>query len=582
MKKKLILFASMYYACFSAQQNKVGINTDNPSATLDIVSKANTSATKALKISNSSNTEMVTVRDNGQVGINQATPETDALLELKSTNKSLLLTRVTNATDVATPVNGMMVYDITQKCVRAYENAAWSGCLSAGGSTVTNPPTYGSERTPCSGLADVRDFSFSNNALKSYAYPMFISGDGYIYGGWMQDLYGMTGLGNTYTGDVSTTYNYSTNDLHSAYPAANILKNLPNAKWKRIMGSTGLGNYMYGITEDGKMYVWGTNNYTSGNFPLSGTLATFTNRTQAETPREIVNPDGNQWKEFYTTSEYIFAVDHTGKWWSWGGRTSQVYNAISFAYSPVATASYYLTPRAAAALVPAPKYDPNMEETFAAFQGNSAVSFVYIGTDNKLYPYGENVGVYGGAFVNTPQQITMPTGVTPIKVMAIFQMANFLILGDNGIIYRVGNGTATIPATGFTAVAFTTNTYNFKDFIIANNNTSILGVPKNGGDMVKLTYSYTASGFTTPTATTLLGTGRLNPVKLWNDTSENLLIKDGNSGNTYIYRWSPLTGTSWPTKAIGFNMSGTTDTNYDPNNTALNALGPFKLINCQN
>lgn len=138
MKKKIILFAGLCSVLISAQQGKVGINTENPSATLDIVSKANTSATKALRIGNSSSTEMVTVRDNGQVGINQASPAADALLELNSTNKSLLLTRVNNATDVANPVNGMLVYDITQKCVRAYENSAWSGCLSASGGNGGN------------------------------------------------------------------------------------------------------------------------------------------------------------------------------------------------------------------------------------------------------------------------------------------------------------------------------------------------------------------------------------------------------------------------------------------------------------
>lgn len=130
MKKKSFFRIGLAMGVSSFIYGQVGINTNNPSATLDLVSKGNTSSKKALKISNSSNLEMVTVRDNGQVGINQATPSTDALLELNSTNKALLLTRVTNATDVSTPVNGMLVYDITQKCVRGYENSAWSGCLS--------------------------------------------------------------------------------------------------------------------------------------------------------------------------------------------------------------------------------------------------------------------------------------------------------------------------------------------------------------------------------------------------------------------------------------------------------------------
>jgi alpha-tubulin suppressor-like RCC1 family protein len=53
-----------------------------------------------------------------------------------------LLPRVANAAAVATPTNGMMVYDISQKCVIGYENNVWSACLSntgGGGGGVTYP-----------------------------------------------------------------------------------------------------------------------------------------------------------------------------------------------------------------------------------------------------------------------------------------------------------------------------------------------------------------------------------------------------------------------------------------------------------
>lgn len=160
MRKRLLLTGMMFWVIsnFHAQayNNKVGINTNTPSATLDIVSKGSTSATKALEINSSANTEMITVLDNGQVGINQAAPATSALLELNSTNKSLLLTRVTNATDVTVPVNGMMVYDITLKCVRAYENAIWSPCLSSAGTTTT------ADYPPASSGAKVCNSSFVN------------------------------------------------------------------------------------------------------------------------------------------------------------------------------------------------------------------------------------------------------------------------------------------------------------------------------------------------------------------------------------------------------------------------------------
>jgi hypothetical protein len=71
----------------------------------------------------------------GKVGIGIATPATDAVLELSSANKSLLLTRVATTGAIANPVNGMIIYDISSNCVKAYENGAWSACLSAGSST---------------------------------------------------------------------------------------------------------------------------------------------------------------------------------------------------------------------------------------------------------------------------------------------------------------------------------------------------------------------------------------------------------------------------------------------------------------
>jgi hypothetical protein len=109
---------------------QVGLGTSTPSATLDVVSKDNTAATKALEINNADATELVTVTNSGNVGINAPVPETDAILELKSSNKTLLITRVANTGAIATPVNGMILYDNSANCVKAYENNSWSACLS--------------------------------------------------------------------------------------------------------------------------------------------------------------------------------------------------------------------------------------------------------------------------------------------------------------------------------------------------------------------------------------------------------------------------------------------------------------------
>ncbi|PQA94561.1 hypothetical protein B0A69_08850 [Chryseobacterium shigense] len=64
-----------------------------------------------------------------QVGINEANPHLSADLELGSKNKSLLLNRVPNTGAVANPVNGMIIYDVAEQCVKAFQGGAWSQCF---------------------------------------------------------------------------------------------------------------------------------------------------------------------------------------------------------------------------------------------------------------------------------------------------------------------------------------------------------------------------------------------------------------------------------------------------------------------
>lgn len=73
-KKNYSLWSVIILGCIVNAQ--VGINNPTPSAELDIVSKGNTNASKALEINNSSNTEMVTILNNGNVGIGNTAPTT--------------------------------------------------------------------------------------------------------------------------------------------------------------------------------------------------------------------------------------------------------------------------------------------------------------------------------------------------------------------------------------------------------------------------------------------------------------------------------------------------------------------------
>ena len=67
----------------------------------------------------------------GQVGIGTTTPDSNAILDLTATNKALLLPRVAHALDIIAPTNGMIIYDLSTKCLRSFENGAWSLCLSS-------------------------------------------------------------------------------------------------------------------------------------------------------------------------------------------------------------------------------------------------------------------------------------------------------------------------------------------------------------------------------------------------------------------------------------------------------------------
>lgn len=71
---KKIITLMMLYAVFSPIKAQVGIKTSSPSAALDIVGLGSTSGSKTLELNNSSNTELLTALDNGNVGINNSSP----------------------------------------------------------------------------------------------------------------------------------------------------------------------------------------------------------------------------------------------------------------------------------------------------------------------------------------------------------------------------------------------------------------------------------------------------------------------------------------------------------------------------
>lgn len=70
--------------------------------------------------------DVMSLETNGNVGIGTNAPDAVALLEISSTTKALLLSRMTTTQrDAMTAVNGMVLYNSTTNAVNAYENGAW-------------------------------------------------------------------------------------------------------------------------------------------------------------------------------------------------------------------------------------------------------------------------------------------------------------------------------------------------------------------------------------------------------------------------------------------------------------------------
>ena len=63
----------------------------------------------------------------GKIGIGTNNPQ--GILDVVSNNSGLILPRVDSTAVVQMPVNGMLIYDLSTHCVKAYQNGAWSNCL---------------------------------------------------------------------------------------------------------------------------------------------------------------------------------------------------------------------------------------------------------------------------------------------------------------------------------------------------------------------------------------------------------------------------------------------------------------------
>ena len=130
--------------------NRLGVGLNNPSARVDIKGVGTTSATTALSVANSAGTLALQVLDDSRVVLGNSSdfavysgsaitvryamsigttslPVASAALEVKSTTQGFLPPRMTTTqiNAIASPANGLEVYNTTLACPCFYDGTAW-------------------------------------------------------------------------------------------------------------------------------------------------------------------------------------------------------------------------------------------------------------------------------------------------------------------------------------------------------------------------------------------------------------------------------------------------------------------------
>jgi alpha-tubulin suppressor-like RCC1 family protein len=187
------------------------------------------------------------------------------------------------------------------------------------------------------------------------------------------------------------------------------------------------------IGNNGKAYCWGSG--TSGQLGNGGS-------SDSSTPVQVTLPSGvTSWTAINSGTSFSCAIGNNGKAYCWGiGTSGQLGNSASSNSSTPVQVTF-------------PSGVTSWTAVSAGYQTACA-----IGNNGKAYcwGYGGNaqIGNGGSSSYNSPQQVTLPSGVTSWTVIAAGYQASCGI-GNNGLAYCWGSNNAGELGNGTTTISYT-------------------------------------------------------------------------------------------------------------------------------
>lgn len=148
-----------------------------------------------------------------KIGDNPGIIGSSSILELESTDKAFVLSRVNDTTAITSPSDGMFVFDETDDCIKMYRANAWSACLIDESNTVKKGTVSSID---CAGgifseSSLVEDKTYDAATLEI----LYAGSTGGFYNGESVNSSGVSGLvltigaGGFYVGSGSVTYDFT-------------------------------------------------------------------------------------------------------------------------------------------------------------------------------------------------------------------------------------------------------------------------------------------------------------------------------------------------------------------------------------